>query len=132
MEEKWDDQESDLWLKPQFGAALIQGKFLDLYFYEDSESSKAVTVTKERYTEMLSQIFQENSEDVDSEAIFQQDGAPAHIVHGNGVLEQPISNSIDLKELRLHDVASLNALNFSFGDSWSRRFMKEAQEALKK
>ena len=48
------------------------------YFYEDSESGKAVTVTKERYTEMLAQIFPEDSEDVDSEAIFQQDGAPAH------------------------------------------------------
>lgn len=40
------------------------------YFYEDSESGKAVTVTKERYTEMLAQIFPEDSEDVDSEAIF--------------------------------------------------------------
>ena len=57
-----------------FNAKKVFGPF----FYEDSETEKAVTVTKERYTDMLAQIFLEESESVDSGTVFQQDGAPAH------------------------------------------------------
>ena len=35
-------------------------------------------MTKERYTEMLIQMFPENSNETDSQLIFQQDGAPPH------------------------------------------------------
>ena len=37
-----------------------------------------VTVTKERYVEMLQKIFPEHSPNNSSESVFMQDGAPAH------------------------------------------------------
>ena len=42
------------------------------YSFEDEGTGQALTeLNKERYTDMLIQIFPEGSEDVDSEAIFQ-------------------------------------------------------------
>ena len=37
-----------------------------------------VTVTKERYVEMLQKIFPEDSPDISSESVFMQDEALAH------------------------------------------------------
>ena len=48
------------------------------YFFEDSETGSALTVTKERYTTMLMETFPEDSEEANSHTIFMQDGAPAH------------------------------------------------------
>ena len=47
-------------------------------FYQDPDTGAPLTVTKERYTKMLMEIFPEDSEEVSSNSIFMQDGAPAH------------------------------------------------------
>ena len=48
------------------------------FFYQDPDTGAPLTVTKERYTKMLMEIFPEDSEEVSSNSIFMQDGAPAH------------------------------------------------------
>ena len=48
------------------------------FYFEDPETGDAETVTKERYTDMLIQMFPDNSDEIDSRSVFQQDGAPAH------------------------------------------------------
>ena len=48
------------------------------YYYEEEETGKATTVTKERYTAMLSEIFPEDSDEIGCNPVFMQDGAPAH------------------------------------------------------
>ena len=53
-------------------------KVIGPYFYEDPDTEAPLTVTKERYTQMLMTIFPEDSEEVNGRCIFMQDGAPAH------------------------------------------------------
>ena len=53
-------------------------KIFGPYFFENSETGEALTVTKERYTAMLAEIFPDDSDDVNTKTVFQQDGAPAH------------------------------------------------------
>ena len=48
------------------------------YFYEDSDSGDAVTVTKETYLAMLQQVFNEETLMELNDHWYQQDGAPAH------------------------------------------------------
>ena len=48
------------------------------HFFENDETGMTVTVTKERYVEMLQKIFPEDSPDISSESVIMQDGAPAH------------------------------------------------------
>ena len=47
------------------------------WFYED-EQGNAVTVTKERYVDMLSAMLPENCTEIGASSYFMQDGAPAH------------------------------------------------------
>ena len=53
-------------------------KVIGPFFFEDAVTGTALTITKERYTEMLIDIFPDDSNDVTSRTIFMQDGAPAH------------------------------------------------------
>ena len=57
---------------------LNSSKVMGPYFFEDPDSGAPLTVTKERYTQMLRTIFPEDGEEVNSRCIFMQDGAPAH------------------------------------------------------
>ena len=57
---------------------LNSSKIIGPYFFEDAETGTPLTVTKERYTDMLTEVFPEGSENVNSNTIFMQDGAPAH------------------------------------------------------
>ena len=53
-------------------------KVLGPFFYQDPDTGAPLTVTKERYTQMLMEIFPEDCEEASSNSIFMQDGAPAH------------------------------------------------------
>ena len=56
---------------------ITSSRVLGPYFFEDDTGS-AVTVTKERYVEMLEHFFIEDSHEICSETFFQQDGATPH------------------------------------------------------
>ena len=56
---------------------ITSSRVLGPYFFEDDTGS-AVTVTKERYVEMLEHFFPEDSHEICSETFFQQDGATPH------------------------------------------------------
>ena len=49
-----------------------------LYFYENSDASNTVTVTKETYLAILQQVFDEETLMELNDHWYQQDGAPAH------------------------------------------------------
>ena len=53
-------------------------KVIGPFFYQDPDTGSPLTVNKERYTNMLMEIFPEDSEEASSDSIFMQDGAPAH------------------------------------------------------
>ena len=71
-------------------------KIFGPYFFEDSETGLPLTVTKERYTKMLMEIFPEDSEEVNSQSIFMQDG---HFQTGNGMATKSLSGKIDIKQV---------------------------------
>ena len=48
------------------------------HVFKNAETGAPMTITNERYTDMLIGIFQEDSEYVNSRTVFMQDGAPAH------------------------------------------------------
>ena len=80
VQETWDKISSSvpfIQKKWQFGADLMPKKFSDLFLWR-VRNRKSRDITKEWYTDMLTQIFPEDSESVDSSTVFQQDGAPAH------------------------------------------------------
>ena len=52
-------------------------KLMVLFFFEDRETGAPLTVTKERYVDVLKEAFPEDDED-DQRSIYMQDGAPAH------------------------------------------------------
>ena len=56
---------------------LSSAKVYGPFFFEDRETGAPLTVTKERYVDVLKEAFPEDDED-DQSSIFMQDGAPAH------------------------------------------------------
>ena len=65
-------------MKVTVWGGLTGSKVFGPYFYEEEDTGKATTVTKERYITMLSEIFPEDSDENVCSLVFMQDGAPAH------------------------------------------------------
>ena len=64
--------------KVRVWCGLNSSKVIGPFFYEDPDTGSPLTVTKERYTQMLMETFTEDSEEANSNTIFMQDEAPAH------------------------------------------------------
>ena len=70
---------------------LNSSKIVSPNFIEDAETGTRLTVTEERYTDMLTEVFPEGSENVNSNTIFMQDLKNGYILVGS-----PFSREVNL------------------------------------